>query len=70
MINDILDLSKIEAGTLNFTYTETDLNRLLEEIVHAAQMRNTSDQVDVVLAETVPGCIARVDRNRLTQVLT
>ena len=70
LINDILDLSKIEAGTLNFTYTETDLNRLLEEIVHAAQMRNTSDQVDVVLAETVPGCIARVDRNRLTQVLT
>ena len=70
LISDILDLSKIEAGTLNFTYTETDLNRLLEEIVHAAQMRNTSDQVDVVLAETVPGCIARVDRNRLTQVLT
>lgn len=26
--------------------------------------------MDVVLAETVPGCIARVDRNRLTQVLT
>ena len=70
LISDILDLSKIEAGTLEFTYTETDLNRLLEEIVHAAQMRNTSDQVDVVLAETVPGCIARVDRNRLTQVLT
>lgn len=70
LISDILDLSKIEAGTLEFTYTETDLNRLLEEIVYAAQMRNTSDQVEIVLAETIPGCFVRVDRNRLTQLLT
>ena len=69
LISDILDLSKIEAGTLEFTYTETDLNRLLEEIVYAAQMRNTSDQVEIVLAETMPACFVRVDRNRLTQLL-
>ena len=32
LINDIFDLSQIEAGTLNFEYSEFDANDLLREL--------------------------------------
>lgn len=32
LINDILDLSKIEAGTLEFVYSDVDVNTLLSDL--------------------------------------
>lgn len=32
LINDILDLSKIDAGTLDCTYTDVNMNGLLHEL--------------------------------------
>ena len=32
LIDDILDLSKIEAGTMEFTFAPTDINELMEGI--------------------------------------
>lgn len=39
LISDILDLSKIEAGTFEFTYGETDVNMLCEDIVRSSQIK-------------------------------
>lgn len=39
LISDILDLSKIEAGTFEFTYGETDVNILCEDIVRSSQIK-------------------------------
>lgn len=70
LINDILDLSKIEAGTLEFIYSEVDLESLLTEIEQSIQMRPHSDEVEIRFTERIPGYRVFTERNRLTQVLT
>ena len=39
LVNDILDMSKIEAGTLEFVYTKVDINLLLSDLRQLFQMR-------------------------------
>lgn len=39
LISDILDLSKIEAGTFEFTNGDVDVNMLCEDIVRSMQMK-------------------------------
>lgn len=40
LISDILDLSKIEAGTFDFTFEKVNAKRLCNELYQAMQMRN------------------------------
>ena len=72
LVNDILDLSKIEAGTVEFTYTDFDLNKLMKEIYDATQLRMATDTKPVTLTYTLgmEHCIIHSERNRLTQLIT
>ena len=72
LVNDILDLSKIEAGTVEFTYTDFDLNKLMKEIYDAMQLRLTSEEKPVTLSYTtgMESCMIHSERNRLTQLIT
>ena len=38
-LSDILDLSKIEAGTLGYEYTDVELNAVMEELEGGFRMR-------------------------------
>lgn len=70
LINDILDLSKIEAGTLEFVYTDVDINTLLDEIEQSTRLKMGADSlVKFSVEERLPQCIIRTERNRLAQVL-
>ncbi len=68
LISDILDLSKIEAGTFDFVEKELDVNVLCEGIVHFAKMK-AKPGVEVLFDRHLPECRVVSDRNRLNQVI-
>ena len=68
LISDILDLSKIEAGTFDFVEKELDVNVLCEGIVHFAKMK-ARPGVEVLFDRHLPECRVVSDRNRLNQVI-
>ena len=45
LVGDILDLSKIESGTLEFVYSDIDLNALFQELEESARLRQKNDAV-------------------------
>ena len=69
LIGDILDLSKIESGTLEFNFADYDLNVLMEELEQTARMKITDPAVEVACTHLLPGCTIHTDRGRLLQVL-
>lgn len=69
LINDILDLSKIEAGTLEFVYSKVDINSLIEEIAQATLLKMINPDVTFSVEERLPQCIIRTERNRVFQVI-
>ena len=69
LISDILDLSKIEAGTMDFSYSTTDVNQLLDSICQQMNQKEHSADVKIVFTERVPECTIMTDRLRLSQVM-
>lgn len=69
LISDILDLSKIEAGTFEFTSGDVDVNLLCEDIVRSMQMKVKAG-VELVFDAHVANCHIISDRNRLHQVIS
>ncbi len=69
LIGDILDLSKIESGTLEFAYTDFDLNEMMQELEQILRMRAASDRVELSFEERLPACRIHSEKNRITQVL-
>ena len=69
LISDILDLSKIEAGTFNFVYTNVDVNETCSEIIKSMGMKVSKD-VELIFGELFPECYIYMDKNRFTQVIS
>ena len=69
LISDILDLSKIEAGTFNFVYTNVDVNETCSEIIKSMSMK-VSKGVELIFEEPFPECYIYTDKNRFTQVIS
>jgi two-component system sensor histidine kinase KdpD len=68
LVADVLDTSRIEAGTFSYRMGEVDVASLIEDAVVTASVRQAEVSVRAVLAEALPP--VRGDRERLRQVLT
>ncbi len=69
LISDILDLSKIEAGTLEFCYSNVELNDIISEIESVTRYRTESNGIQLIVQKGLPSCLIRTEKNRLMQVL-
>lgn len=69
LVNDILDMEKIEAGKLEYKMNKLDLNDVVEASISAN--KSYADQFGsyIEACETVSGAEIRADRNRVLQVL-
>lgn len=70
LINDILDLAKIEAGTIDFHFESVDVNQMLEEIEQGSRLRLPNKPVELAFDERLPECVLFTDRARVMQVIT
>ena len=68
LIGDVLDTSRIEAGTFSYTFSDVDLARLVEESVAAATLGQDDVRVEALVRRPLPS--VRGDRERLRQVLS
>ena len=69
LISDILDLSKIEAGTFEFVYDQVDVRQLCEDVVTSLRVK-VPFGVDLYIAPNLPDCWVYSDKNRLRQVIS
>ena len=72
LVNDILDMSKIEAGTLEFVYSTVDINLLLSDLQRLFQMRinDAGGKVQIIAEPALSSCFIQTDRNRVAQVIS
>lgn len=68
LINDILDLSRIEAGLLDFCYTEVDINGCIRKLEDAFHFRMPAN-VECIAEFGIKKCYIYTEKNRLSQVL-
>ncbi|MDR1250005.1 MAG: response regulator [Treponema sp.] len=71
VINDILDMSKIEANKLELSYAEFDFERMLIRVTNVVEFKVEEKQQNFFIDcdDDVPDCIV-CDEQRLSQVIT
>ena len=70
LISDILDLSKIEAGTFDFNFGSVDVNQMCEEVVRSLSLKVQDRPVELRFIRREERCCILGDKNRLTQIIT
>jgi two-component system cell cycle sensor histidine kinase PleC len=67
VINDVLDMSKIEAGRLKLTAEDVDLDRILADAMRVVSVRG--QEKDITLSSRIaPGIKFKADRRALKQI--
>lgn len=69
LINDILDLSKIEAGTMEFVYKDADMHALFSELEKTTRWRMKDSDVEIIFEDSPQGLVLKIDPNRFMQVV-
>ena len=67
LIGDVLDTSRIEAGTFSYVFDDVDVGELVRDVVASAELGQDEVPVEATVGESLP--TIRGDRERLRQVL-
>ena len=70
IIDDVLDLSKIESGTMKFIIEPVDIESIFNESYEVFSHQQASSKVKIIYEKPYSCCIIDSDRVRITQVLT
>lgn len=70
IINDILDIEKIEAGKMDFEISTIELMSIINQAIQLNLQFSQKFHVKIKLEETLNEVFVQADINRLTQVLT
>ena len=70
LINDMLDISRIESGSVNFSFALININELLNEIISLVAPMSDERKISVYLDNKVDKKLEwKTDRQRLRQIL-
>lgn len=72
IINDILEMSKIETGQVYIRYSLIDVNVFMETLYHSMKITYHNDGVDFILGkpDNSDTCMLYVDETKLNQILS
>ena len=70
LISDILDLSKLEAGSVELKYEEFDLTDYFNSMFASMRQRATNPKIQIVAVNPYQHCLVTLDRNRVAQIIT
>lgn len=69
LISDILDLSKIESGTIELHYSNVEINDVLKDLETSCRLRVKTDAVKLEFVSPDQPCFAHLDKSRLSQLI-
>ena len=70
LIDDVLDLSKIEAGVIEFNNSKVNIRDLLYEAAAITRSKNNNPYVDIIFDENTATIYVTTDYNRVMQIVT
>ena len=70
LINEVLDISRIEAGRLTLSIEPVEINQAFREMTDIIRTKMQEKQINLILkTDSLPTCFVQADRQRLKQVL-
>ena len=69
LINDILDLARVEAGEMELAYSDVDVEGLIKESFKAAEFNAEQKRIQLVYKPGSAPATIRADNNKIYQVL-
>lgn len=70
IVNDILDIERIESGAMIYDMRDVDVCALIEKTIEANQVYAEKYQVRLRFDATAKPCVITTDPDRLTQIIT
>ncbi len=69
LINDILDLSRFEAGRIKLDFSQVDVRVVIQDVVQSLRLETEKKQMRVIVDIPDDLCSVTADQKRLTQVV-
>jgi signal transduction histidine kinase len=70
IVNDLLDISKLEAGKMKLSFKPTDMPDLINDVMLSFKNRVEAKNITLSFSPPVQMPLLSIDPNRITQVLT